>query len=68
MLGDEAAVALNQFRATAMIGADDGAHVLGVELGRQSGRAHKVAEHDGELASLGFGERDVLFWSQRTDV
>ena len=31
ILGDEAAVALDHLRATAMICADDGAHVLGVE-------------------------------------
>ena len=53
VLGDETAVALDQLRAAAMIGADDPAHVLGIEPRRQRGRADEVAEHHGELAALG---------------
>jgi len=34
ILGDEAAVALDQFGAAAMIGADDPMQVLGIESGR----------------------------------
>ena len=53
VFGDEAAVALDQLRAAAMIGADDLAHVLGIEPRRHRGRADEIAEHHGELAALG---------------
>ena len=36
-----------------MIGGDDLPQVLGIEPRRQGGRADKVAEHHGELATLG---------------
>ncbi len=37
----------------AMVGGDDLAQILGVEPGRQLGRADEVAEHDRQLAALG---------------
>jgi hypothetical protein len=40
---DEAAIALNQFSATAMIGGNDAPQILGVEPGRQRRRARKVS-------------------------
>ena len=55
VFGDEAAVALDQRRAAAMIGADDLAHILGIEPRRHRGRADEVAEHHGELTALGDG-------------
>ncbi len=36
-----------------MIGADDLAHVLGIEPRRHRGRTDEIAEHHGELAALG---------------
>jgi hypothetical protein len=42
---DEATIALEQFRAAAMIGADDAPQVLGVELSRKRGRADQVTKH-----------------------
>jgi hypothetical protein len=39
--------------AAAVIGADDFAHVLGVETSGERGRADEVAEHHRELAALG---------------
>jgi hypothetical protein len=53
ILGDEAAVALDRPGAAAMIGADDFAHILGIEPRRHSGRPHEVAEHHGELPAFG---------------
>ncbi|MGA7489125.1 MAG: hypothetical protein WBW74_19555 [Xanthobacteraceae bacterium] len=53
VLGDEPAVALDQRRAAAMIGADDPSHVLRIEPLRHRSRAHEVAEHHGELPPLG---------------
>ena len=41
--------------AATVIGADDLAHVLGIEPRRQRGRADEVAEHHRELAALGVG-------------
>ena len=38
-----------------MIGGDDVAQVLWIELYGQFSRANEVAEHDGELAALGWG-------------
>ena len=43
--------------AAAVVGADDLAHVLGVEPSRERGRADEVAEHDRELAALGGVQR-----------
>jgi hypothetical protein len=52
VLGDETAVALDQLRAAPMIGADDLPQFLRVEPALQGSRAHKVAEHNGELAAF----------------
>jgi uncharacterized protein YqeY len=46
-------VTLDRLGAAAMIGADDGAQILRIEVCRQCGRADQVAEHQGELAALG---------------
>ena len=43
--------------AAVVIGADDLAHVLGVEPRRKRGRADEVAEHHRQLAALGGGAR-----------
>ena len=52
VLGNESAIALDQHRAAALIGANDLAQVLGIEPGRQGGRADEVAEHHGELTAF----------------
>ena len=51
--GDEAVVARDRARTGVLIGANDLAHVLGIEPRRQRGRADEIAEHDRELAALG---------------
>ena len=51
--GDEAVIARDRARTGVLIGANDLAHVLRIEPGRQRGRADEIAEHDGELATLG---------------
>ena len=52
-LGDEAVIARHHARTGVLIGADDLAHVLGIEPSRKRGRTDEVGEHDGELAALG---------------
>ncbi len=47
-----------------LIGADQIAVVLGVELRRQSRRGNEIAEHDAHLAPLGVG-RAALFYARR---
>ena len=51
--GDETAGSGDEIGAAAVVRADDLAHVLGVEPGRERGRANEVAEHDRELTALG---------------
>ena len=51
--GDEAVIARDRARTGILIGANDLAHVLGIEPGRECGGAYEVAEHDRELAPLG---------------
>jgi len=53
VFGDEATVALDRRRAAAMVGADDLAHVLGIEPRGECGRADEIAEHHREMAALG---------------
>jgi hypothetical protein len=53
VLGDETAVALDQFVAAAMIGGNDLPQLLWVEPGRHRSRPHEIAEHDRQLAALG---------------
>jgi hypothetical protein len=43
---DEAAIALDQFSAAAVISGNDAPQVLGVEPSRKRGRADQVAKHD----------------------
>ena len=50
--GDEAVVARDRARTGVLIGADDLAHILGIEPGRQRRRADEVAEHHGQLATF----------------
>ena len=50
---DKAVIARQHARAGVLIGMEDLTHVLGIEPGRQRGRADEIAEHDGELAPLG---------------
>ena len=52
ILGDKPAVAFDDRRAAAMIGADDLPQVLGIELGRKGGRTDQVAEHQCELTAF----------------
>jgi hypothetical protein len=52
VLGDEAAVALNQFRAAPVIDIDNPPQVLGIQPRRQCRRTHQVAKHHRELAAL----------------
>jgi hypothetical protein len=47
-----------------LIGAHDLAKVFRVELCRKSRGLHKIAEHNGELASLGFGRTLWLEWAE----
>src|SRR5215475_5215527 len=51
--GDEPAIALDQFGATAVVIGDDRSKVLQIEMNRDGSRAHKVAEHHSELSTLG---------------
>jgi hypothetical protein len=53
VFGDKTAVTLDSRGAAAMIGADDVAQILGIELSRKGRRADEVAEHHGELPSFG---------------
>jgi hypothetical protein len=55
VLRDMAAEALDGAGGRALIRAHDLAQVLGVELGRQLGRAHEVAKEDHELPALARG-------------
>jgi hypothetical protein len=54
-LGDVALEALDHAGAAVLVGANDLPQVFRVQGGRHGGRAHQVAEHHGELTSLGFG-------------
>jgi hypothetical protein len=54
-LRDMALEAPDLARYSVLIGADHLAHVLGIELRRQRGRPHQIAEHHRQLPSLGFG-------------
>jgi hypothetical protein len=56
--GDEPVIARDRARRGLLIGANDLAHVLGIEPGRERSRADEVAEHHGELAALGGVGRD----------
>jgi hypothetical protein len=51
-LGDKPARRADHFRAAVMIGRNDFAQVLAIELSRERGRTHKVAEHDRELTAF----------------
>src|SRR5262249_31370966 len=53
VLGDKAAVALDQLRAAAVIGSNNAPKVLRVEPARQCSRAHQIAEHDCQLTAFG---------------
>jgi hypothetical protein len=52
IFGDEAAGLGDEVFAEPMIGADDLAHILGIEPRRQRGRADEVDEHYGQLPPL----------------
>ena len=51
--GETAVVSGDHPRAGGPIGADHLPHVLGIEASRERSRAYQIAEHDGEVASLG---------------
>jgi hypothetical protein len=52
VLGDKAIEPGDHFGDGAVIGGDDLAQILGIELRGERGRANEVAEHDRELPSL----------------
>jgi hypothetical protein len=52
VLGNKTAVALDHFRATTMISADDYPQALGIEPSRQRRRAHQIAKHHRELTAF----------------
>ena len=56
-LGDVPAEARDLARDGVLVGAQDLAHLLGVEPAAQRGRADQVAEHHRELSALGRGGR-----------
>src|SRR6266480_7016178 len=55
ILGNEAVETGDRLRDAFVISADHRTQILGVEPGRESGRAYEVGEHDRELAAFGFG-------------
>jgi hypothetical protein len=55
VLGDKTAGAIDDRGDNAVIGADHRAQILGVEPGRQRGRADQIAEHHRQLPPLGRG-------------
>jgi hypothetical protein len=57
VFSDEAVEAADRVGDTAMVSADDLAQILGIEAHRKRGRADEIAEHDGELPSLGLAGR-----------
>lgn len=65
VFGDQTTVALNQRRATAMIGADDLSQALEIKPGGHGGRADKVARHHSELPTFGSISRPRGDRSQR---
>src|SRR6266480_5491783 len=59
ILGNEAVETGDRLRDAFVISADHRTQILGVEPGRESGRAYEVGEHDRELAAFGFGSLAV---------
>ncbi len=51
--GDHAVVGGDDPRTGGPIGTDHLPHVFGIEARRERSRAYQIAEHDGEVASLG---------------
>ena len=58
--GDAAVVIGNDPRAGGPIGADHLPHVLGIKASRELSRAYQIAEHHGEVASLGITPVNLL--------
>ena len=56
-LGQKAVIGWHNARAGGVIGIHHGTHVLWIESGRQSSRAHQIADHDGEMTPLGSSGR-----------
>jgi hypothetical protein len=54
-LGDVPVIASNHLRTGSLIRTDHVPVLFGVELAGESSGVHKVTEHDGELATFGFG-------------
>src|SRR5262249_2380628 len=60
--------ALDHCSASTLVGAHDLPQVFGIELAREAGRIHQVAEQHGELTAFGFWDarfgwqRDPLRW------
>ena len=68
VFGDVPAPTVDRLGAGRLIGADDLAHVLRVEPGRQLGRTHQIDEHHRQLPPLGFGSRSGWRWRKRCFV
>ena len=51
--GDDAVISGNDPRAGGAVGPDHLPHVLWIEARRERSRAYQIAEHNGEMASLG---------------
>src|SRR6516225_3714706 len=51
-LSEEAVIGSRNTGAGGVIGIDHDAHVLRIESGRQSSRAHQIADHHGEVTAL----------------
>jgi hypothetical protein len=61
-LGDEALEASDHPGRRVLIGAEHLAHVLGIELGRQFGRADQIDEHHRQLPPLGLARGRPRSW------
>ena len=58
--GNNAVVTCNHPRAGGPIGTDHLPHVLGIKASRERSRAHKITEHNREVASFGIVPMNLL--------
>jgi hypothetical protein len=63
VLGNVAIPAPHHFSTAVLIGANDFAHVLRVELGGQRSRTDQIDEHHRELPAFCLGRSSCLSWS-----
>ena len=64
-IGKEAVKGERDTGAGGLKGIDHGAHVLWIESGRQSSRAHQIADHHGQVTALGSHGGVVARWPVR---